>query len=95
MTAGWGTVVVLNRAPHPNAAKVYLNWLLSRKGQMAWQKFAGAASLRTDISREGVRSWNLPIEGKDYFFVSLEKYATIETRKIRKIIGKAVEGRGK
>jgi iron(III) transport system substrate-binding protein len=68
MSAGWGTVVVLNRAPHPNAAKVYLNWLLSRKGQMAWQKFAGAASLRTDISREGVRSWNLPEEGNNETF---------------------------
>lgn len=24
------------RAPHPNAAKVFVNWLLSKEGQMAW-----------------------------------------------------------
>jgi hypothetical protein len=25
-----------DRAPHPNAAKVFVNWLLSKEGQMAW-----------------------------------------------------------
>ena len=33
----FGTWLV-NRAPHPNAAKVFINWLLSRKGQIALQK---------------------------------------------------------
>lgn len=27
---------VAERAPHPNAAKVYVNWMLSKEGQMAW-----------------------------------------------------------
>ena len=34
----FGTLGLVNRAPHPNAAKVYINWLLSRRGQMALQK---------------------------------------------------------
>ena len=34
----FGTVTLVNRAPHPNAAKVFINWLLSRKGQIALQK---------------------------------------------------------
>lgn len=33
---GFGSVVLLKDAPHPNAAKVYVNWLLSRDGQAAW-----------------------------------------------------------
>src|SRR5512135_450314 len=37
-SAGGGSVSLMNQAPHPNAAKVFLNWFLSRKGQMALQK---------------------------------------------------------
>ncbi len=38
MTPGWGGIALMNRAPHPNAAKVYLNWLLSKEGQQAYVK---------------------------------------------------------
>jgi iron(III) transport system substrate-binding protein len=38
MTPGWGGVALINRAPHPNAAKVYVNWLLSKQGQEAYVK---------------------------------------------------------
>lgn len=91
MSAGWGSVMVADRAPHPNAAKVYLNWLLSKKGQTAWQTHAGSASLRRDIPKDGVRAWNLPSEDKEYFFGSLEEYMAIETRTVRKLVSKAVE----
>ncbi len=36
-----GTLSLINRAPHPNAAKLFINWLLSRDGQMAFQKYGG------------------------------------------------------
>ena len=36
VTAYNGTLSSFNRAPHPNAAKVAINWLLSREGQTAW-----------------------------------------------------------
>src|SRR5215831_18737498 len=36
VTAYNGTLSLFNRAPHPNAAKVAVNWLLSREGQTAW-----------------------------------------------------------
>ena len=39
ITAGSGGVALINKAPHPNAAKVGFNWLLSREGQMAYQRF--------------------------------------------------------
>ena len=31
-------VWLLNRAPHPNAAKVFINWLLTKEAQTAWAK---------------------------------------------------------
>jgi ABC-type Fe3+ transport system substrate-binding protein len=37
-SAAGGTLGIPTRAPHPNAAKVFVNWLLSREGQIALQK---------------------------------------------------------
>jgi iron(III) transport system substrate-binding protein len=36
--ASGSAVWLLNRAPHPNAAKLFVNWLLSREAQAAWAK---------------------------------------------------------
>jgi ABC-type Fe3+ transport system substrate-binding protein len=36
--SGSSGIALFNRAPHPNAAKVYANWLLSREGQLEWVK---------------------------------------------------------
>jgi iron(III) transport system substrate-binding protein len=52
-----GTVSLINRAPHPNAAKVLINWLLSREGQTAVQQHLASEgnireSLREDISKD-------------------------------------------
>jgi ABC-type Fe3+ transport system substrate-binding protein len=37
----------MNRAAHPNAAKLFANWLLSREGQIAWQEKMGFGTKRT------------------------------------------------
>ena len=37
-SSGSSGVGLFNRAPHPNAAKVYVNWLLSKAGQLEWTK---------------------------------------------------------
>ena len=45
-----GGVILINQAPHPNSAKVFLNWLLSKKGQTAWTTHAGTNSRRLDVT---------------------------------------------
>jgi ABC-type Fe3+ transport system substrate-binding protein len=45
---GYGTLSLLSHAPHPNAAKVYVNWLLSKAGQKEWTT-SGENSRRIDI----------------------------------------------
>jgi iron(III) transport system substrate-binding protein len=35
-SSGSSGIGFFNRAPHPSAAKVYVNWLLSRAGQVDW-----------------------------------------------------------
>lgn len=48
-TAGFSSLIVFNDPPHPNAARVYLNWLLSKEGQTLWTATAGYPSRRTDM----------------------------------------------
>jgi iron(III) transport system substrate-binding protein len=56
LEAGGTMLALMNKAPHPNAAKVLINWFLSREGQIAIQKTgpenAGQNSLREDIPKE-------------------------------------------
>jgi iron(III) transport system substrate-binding protein len=67
-------MAVLDRAPHPNATKVFINWVLSREGQSEWQKAAKKNSLRVDISKDELPPGIVPRAGKHYFHVDRAKY---------------------
>lgn len=73
MTSGGGTVSYLNGAPHPYGARVFLNWLLSREGQIWVQKprkglpGTGSDSLRIDIPKDDVPPDRKKRVGVDYF----------------------------
>jgi len=67
LSAGGGTISFLDKAPHPNAAKLFVNWLLSREGQIEFQKRDGSDSFRIDIPKHMVSRENRRIEGADYF----------------------------
>ncbi len=54
-----GTIALMKQAPHPNAAKVFINWFLSREGQTTYQeimntRFDYVESMREDISKDAV-----------------------------------------
>jgi iron(III) transport system substrate-binding protein len=73
-SAGGGTLSLVNQAPHPNAAKVFINWFLSRKGQIVLQKFGNPDdppnSRRIDIPKDGIPLQNQLIEGRRYLDVT-------------------------
>jgi iron(III) transport system substrate-binding protein len=50
LSVGSGGLMMVNRAPHPNAARAFANWLLSREGQTAWVQETGSASRRLDVT---------------------------------------------
>jgi ABC-type Fe3+ transport system substrate-binding protein len=61
------TFVMMEKPAHPNAAAVFLNWVLSREGQMAIQKEEGGNdSLRIDIPKEAVPAVVRRREGAKY-----------------------------
>jgi ABC-type Fe3+ transport system substrate-binding protein len=86
IASGSGHIVAFKNAPHPNATKVYLNWFLSRDGQLIWQKLTGRNSFRTDIPKEMVPNKNeqIPKEGGKYLLSSLPQYEDIEP--LRKLV---------
>ena len=45
-----GPVALMEKAPHPNAAKLFMDWILSQEGQEAMVQVVGAYSARSDVA---------------------------------------------
>jgi iron(III) transport system substrate-binding protein len=58
-----GNVAMFNRAPHPNAAKVYVNWLLSKEGQTHHARALDTVSSRLDVPHDHAEPWKVPQPG--------------------------------
>jgi iron(III) transport system substrate-binding protein len=60
-SCGSGALSVIKAPPHPNATKVFVNWLLSKEGQEIYGKAMGQATRRFDVetkwlTENGVRA---------------------------------------
>jgi iron(III) transport system substrate-binding protein len=55
-----GELALFNKAPHPNAAKLYINWLLSQEGQTAFVTTLGYVSNRLDVPTSHLPAWRVP-----------------------------------
>ena len=42
----------VNKAPHPNAAKVFLNWFHTKEGQTVYGRISLAESARLDVPND-------------------------------------------
>ncbi len=86
ISTGSGHISLFKQAPHPNVAKVYMNWFLSREGQLAWQKHTGRNSLRTDIPKDMLAfgDMQVPKEERRYLLSSLPKY--MDVKPLRKLV---------
>ncbi len=58
-----GNVALFNRAPNPNAAKIYINWLLSKEGQTIFARANGYVSARLDVPTDHTEPWRVPLPG--------------------------------
>jgi iron(III) transport system substrate-binding protein len=56
-----------NKAPHPKAAQVFANWILSKEGLEIYARGYGSATLRTDIDESFLNAGNIPKPGVKYF----------------------------
>ncbi len=97
--AGGDSIGMFNRHPHPNAAKVFVNWYLSRKGQIAMQKLDSRGtpknSRRIDVPKDYIAPEYQLIEGRKYFEVDQPKYSdpTYLIEFAKEIIGTGMQKR--
>jgi iron(III) transport system substrate-binding protein len=79
LTTANGSVALIKQAPHPNAAKLYLNWLLSRDGQTQWTQLSGYLSRRLDVPRDHVDPIQVPKDGIEYQPNYKERYVRLKS----------------
>jgi iron(III) transport system substrate-binding protein len=100
ITAGSGGVALINKAPHPNAAKVGLNWLLSREAQIAYQRIFtegndGPDSLRIDIPKDKVPRGNRRPEANPNRYPFVDRAEWMDMSSIRSFLKDVMEQRKK
>jgi iron(III) transport system substrate-binding protein len=102
-TTGWkegvgldpiaGAAMLMDKPAHPNAARVLLNWLLSRDGQLAVQRdpeLAGRTdSLRNDISKANVHPMMRRREGVKYYVMWNPEW--MDMKPVEKVVNQALE----
>jgi ABC-type Fe3+ transport system substrate-binding protein len=73
--AGTDAASWLASSRNSDAAKVFLNWILSREGQIQFQQLTHENSLRIDIPKEGIVNPFYILDPKrEYIFTGLEEY---------------------
>lgn len=64
---GSGMVALVNKAPHPNAAKVFLNWIASKEGMETYSRARLLPTTRNDIDESFLPEELVPRPGVNYF----------------------------
>ncbi len=99
VTSSAGNIGLLNKAPHPYAAKVFINWALSREGQIAHQaehvrvRGSFSNSLRMDIPKDVIPPEYRLKEGVDYVEADIPERMSLEP--VLKIVNEALIRAGK
>src|SRR5256885_4413805 len=98
LSTGGGSISLIKGAPHPNAARAFINWFLSRKGQTALQKSNDLYgelppnSRRIDIPKDVLPAENRMVEGRKYLDVARREFTDMTpVLNLAKEIVKALE----
>jgi iron(III) transport system substrate-binding protein len=98
LSVTFGTLGLVNNAPHPNAAKIFINWFLSREGQIALQKTLNTPqdvveSLREDIPKDVIAPDSR--RRKDGKYLITDRVEWMDLRPVYDFINRALAESGK
>jgi ABC-type Fe3+ transport system substrate-binding protein len=82
VSGGYGHVVIFKKQPHPNATKVFVNWLLGRDGQEIFSRGMGVGTRRLDVDTKWLKDFGV-IAAKDG--LTIEQYYKLENQSEEKI----------
>ena len=72
-SSGNANIVYMDKAPHPNAAKLYINWFLQREQQQQWANITERVSRRLDTKPGAPGLEHVP--GQQYADIFHHKYS--------------------
>lgn len=81
-TSGNGGPVIIKNAPHPNAAKVFVNWFFSKEGQQLYDKAFGNATRRLDVDTTWLKEFGVHAAKE---FMTIDEYYKNELSSEEKI----------
>lgn len=90
-TGGVGNIAFVDKAPHPQAAKIFVNWYLSKEGQTTMSQETLNPSARLDVPTTGMNETRILKPGVKYVDSDseefLERYTPLLTGKLLEIFG--------
>lgn len=73
LSAGNGFIALINKAPHPRAAQVFTNWLLTREGGVIMSNVEGRQSARLDVPSDHIWEGSVRKPGVKYYVTMTEE----------------------
>lgn len=89
VSGGTGYVTLIEKAPHPNAAQLFVNWLASKEGLEVYSRGYGSATLRRDVDESFLPPEVIPRAGVNYFDGGDWKFTSFEDdirRQVRELL---------
>jgi iron(III) transport system substrate-binding protein len=83
VSGGSGNVAMIKGAPHPNAAKVFVNWFLGQEGQEIYSRAMGQGTRRLDVDTQWLREFGV-VAAKDN--LTPDQYPKLENQSEDKIL---------
>jgi ABC-type Fe3+ transport system substrate-binding protein len=94
-----GAIGLMNAAPHPNGAKVFINWYLSREGQIAFRNANNTIEDETTTSMREDLPLNVVPEAarrrKDVDYIEISRHDWMEWKPVGDLINAARQKSGK
>lgn len=72
MGSGGSNIAIFKNTPHPYARRVFINWVLSREGQIHWSQADGYQSAREDVPTNHLEPHEVRQPGINYFILNEE-----------------------
>lgn len=91
LTGGFSVVSVLKGTPHPNAAAVFLNWILTKAGQEALHRPQLYPSLRKDVPTDYVPAYTVAQRGLNYLDTYTEEFQAkrgMVAKQVQELLGR-------
>jgi iron(III) transport system substrate-binding protein len=83
VSASFGLVVVLDKAPHSHAARLFVNWLASKDGLEVFSRAMGNPTVRNDVDESFLPQKKIPRPGVNYLDSYGWEFTVHQEEKIR------------